>query len=208
MRRWAECGGEGRIANRGDDRRHRRHGCTPARRHAHDVRRSLSGIGGRCSSLSHGSGRTRCGAAPSDPILQMQLLRTSIYRPLPPLPSTRLHRFRWYLDLSGPLQRVCPGGAFARKDQAGILARSDRQSLVRIPLPCPTGGERSSWSLSGHIFPGARFILERCFDDDLVMVASPAHMSAREWAFQYVYRPRSTCALSCNQLVEATKRAG
>ena len=34
----------------------------------------------------------------------------------------------------------------------------------------------------------ARFILERCFDGDLVMVASPAHISVSRWAFQYVYQ--------------------
>jgi len=34
----------------------------------------------------------------------------------------------------------------------------------------------------------ARFILEHCFDGDLVMVASPAHMSIRRWAFAYVYQ--------------------
>ena len=34
----------------------------------------------------------------------------------------------------------------------------------------------------------ARFILERCFDGDLVMVASPAQMSVARWAFEYVYQ--------------------
>ena len=34
----------------------------------------------------------------------------------------------------------------------------------------------------------ARFILERCFDGDLVMVASPAHISVPRWAFEYVYQ--------------------
>jgi len=34
----------------------------------------------------------------------------------------------------------------------------------------------------------ARFILERCFDGDLVMVASPTHMSVARWAFEYVYQ--------------------
>lgn len=34
----------------------------------------------------------------------------------------------------------------------------------------------------------ARFILEHCFDDNLVMVESPAHLSALEWAYQYVYQ--------------------
>jgi hypothetical protein len=34
----------------------------------------------------------------------------------------------------------------------------------------------------------ARFILKRCFDGDLVMVASPAHLSALSWAFNYVYQ--------------------
>lgn len=34
----------------------------------------------------------------------------------------------------------------------------------------------------------ARFILEQCFDGDLVMVASPTHISLRRWAFEYVYQ--------------------
>jgi uncharacterized SAM-binding protein YcdF (DUF218 family) len=34
----------------------------------------------------------------------------------------------------------------------------------------------------------ARFILEQCFDGDLVMVASPAHISVPRWAFEYVYQ--------------------
>ena len=34
----------------------------------------------------------------------------------------------------------------------------------------------------------ARFILEHCFDGELVMVASPAHISLLSWAYQYVYQ--------------------
>jgi uncharacterized SAM-binding protein YcdF (DUF218 family) len=34
----------------------------------------------------------------------------------------------------------------------------------------------------------ARFILEHCFDGDLVMVASPAHISVPRWAVEYVYQ--------------------
>ena len=34
----------------------------------------------------------------------------------------------------------------------------------------------------------ARFILERCFDGDLVMVASPDRLSAPRWAFEYLYQ--------------------
>lgn len=34
----------------------------------------------------------------------------------------------------------------------------------------------------------ARFILERCFDGNLIMVASPAELSVPRWAFQYVYQ--------------------
>jgi hypothetical protein len=34
----------------------------------------------------------------------------------------------------------------------------------------------------------ARFILERCFDGDLVMVVSPAHISLPRWTFEYVYQ--------------------
>jgi hypothetical protein len=34
----------------------------------------------------------------------------------------------------------------------------------------------------------ARFILEQCFDGDLVMVESPAHISALRWAFEYVHQ--------------------
>jgi hypothetical protein len=34
----------------------------------------------------------------------------------------------------------------------------------------------------------ARFVLQRCFDGELVMVASPAHISVARWAFEYVYQ--------------------
>lgn len=34
----------------------------------------------------------------------------------------------------------------------------------------------------------ARFILEQCFTGDLVMVASPAHISDSRWGFEYVYQ--------------------
>jgi DUF218 domain len=34
----------------------------------------------------------------------------------------------------------------------------------------------------------ARFILEHCFTGDLVMVASPADLSAPRWAFEYLYQ--------------------
>jgi uncharacterized SAM-binding protein YcdF (DUF218 family) len=34
----------------------------------------------------------------------------------------------------------------------------------------------------------ARFILEDCFDGDVVMVASPDHISAPRWVFEYVYQ--------------------
>jgi hypothetical protein len=34
----------------------------------------------------------------------------------------------------------------------------------------------------------ARFILERCFAGDLVMVADPVRVSALGWAFEYVYQ--------------------
>jgi hypothetical protein len=34
----------------------------------------------------------------------------------------------------------------------------------------------------------ARFILQRCFDGDLVMVASPTNLSVLGWAYQYVYQ--------------------
>lgn len=34
----------------------------------------------------------------------------------------------------------------------------------------------------------ARYILERCFDGDLVMVASPARVSPVRWTFEYVYQ--------------------
>jgi hypothetical protein len=34
----------------------------------------------------------------------------------------------------------------------------------------------------------ARFILKQCFDGDLVMVASPAHISVLRWAFEDVYQ--------------------
>lgn len=34
----------------------------------------------------------------------------------------------------------------------------------------------------------ARFILEHCFDGDLIMVASPAQISAARWASEYIYQ--------------------
>jgi uncharacterized SAM-binding protein YcdF (DUF218 family) len=34
----------------------------------------------------------------------------------------------------------------------------------------------------------ARFILEQCFDGDLVMVPTPAEISVRRWAYEYVYQ--------------------
>lgn len=34
----------------------------------------------------------------------------------------------------------------------------------------------------------ARFILEQCFDGELVMVPIPTHLSVPKWAFQYVYQ--------------------
>jgi uncharacterized SAM-binding protein YcdF (DUF218 family) len=34
----------------------------------------------------------------------------------------------------------------------------------------------------------ARVILEQCFDGDLIMVESPARLSVRGWAYQYVYQ--------------------
>jgi hypothetical protein len=34
----------------------------------------------------------------------------------------------------------------------------------------------------------ARFILEQCFDGDLVMAASPAHVSPLGWAFEYIHQ--------------------
>jgi uncharacterized SAM-binding protein YcdF (DUF218 family) len=34
----------------------------------------------------------------------------------------------------------------------------------------------------------ARYILEQCFDGDLVMVTSPADISAPRWAFEYFYQ--------------------
>jgi hypothetical protein len=34
----------------------------------------------------------------------------------------------------------------------------------------------------------ARFILEQCFDGNLIMVASPAHLSPPRWAYEYVYQ--------------------
>lgn len=34
----------------------------------------------------------------------------------------------------------------------------------------------------------ARFILEQCFNGDLVMVASPTHISTARWPFEYFYQ--------------------
>jgi uncharacterized SAM-binding protein YcdF (DUF218 family) len=37
----------------------------------------------------------------------------------------------------------------------------------------------------------ARFILQRCVDEELIMVASPTHISLRKWASEYVYQTAS-----------------
>ncbi|WP_099042253.1 YdcF family protein [Mycobacterium neglectum] len=34
----------------------------------------------------------------------------------------------------------------------------------------------------------SRFILEQCFDGDLVMVDSPANLSLKDWTFEYLYQ--------------------
>ncbi len=34
----------------------------------------------------------------------------------------------------------------------------------------------------------ARFILQRCFDGELIMVASPTHLSLLDWPAEYVYQ--------------------
>ena len=34
----------------------------------------------------------------------------------------------------------------------------------------------------------ARFILEQCFDGELIMVASPAHIPLTRWSFEYAYQ--------------------
>jgi uncharacterized SAM-binding protein YcdF (DUF218 family) len=34
----------------------------------------------------------------------------------------------------------------------------------------------------------ARYILEKCFDGNLIMAASPTHVSALQWAYQYLYQ--------------------
>lgn len=34
----------------------------------------------------------------------------------------------------------------------------------------------------------ARYILQKCFDGELVMVPNPAHISGRRWAFEYLYQ--------------------
>lgn len=71
-----------------------------------------------------------------------------------------------------------------------------------VPDPSTTKGEgrelrrlasQHGWrtvivvTLRAHI-SRARFILKRCFDGELVMVASPVQISIPLWAFQYVYQ--------------------
>jgi uncharacterized SAM-binding protein YcdF (DUF218 family) len=34
----------------------------------------------------------------------------------------------------------------------------------------------------------ARYILEHCFDGDLIMVESPSDLSVPRWAFEYAYQ--------------------
>ena len=52
----------------------------------------------------------------------------------------------------------------------------------------------------------ARFILEQCFDGDLVMEASPAHISVPRWLSRPSTRPRVIYARCYNPVVEQTTR--
>ena len=84
--------------------------------------------------------------------------------------------------------------AFARPDTHG--------STCTVPDPPTTKGEgrelrrlapEHGWrtvigvTFRPHI-SRTRFILEQCFDGDLVMVASPAHISLPRWAFEDVHQ--------------------
>lgn len=87
---------------------------------------------------------------------------------------------------------------------AGYCATPHRKFVLHcfVPEPSTTKGEAQElrrlarqygWrtvivvTFRPHI-SRARFILEQCFDGDLVMVASPTHVSLVRWAFEYVYQ--------------------
>jgi hypothetical protein len=54
---------------------------------------------------------------------------------------------------------------------------------------------------------GARYTLAQCFDGDLVMIASPAHLSAVAWGFEYVYQTAGYISLSSNPIVDGRRRS-
>jgi hypothetical protein len=96
-----------------------------------------------------------------------------------------------------------PGGAADRKLTDYCAApRPEFAVYCIVPDPVTTKGEARQlrrlaseygWrtvivvTFRPHI-SRARFILEQCFDGNLVMVASPAHISESRWAYEYLYQ--------------------
>lgn len=83
-----------------------------------------------------------------------------------------------------------------------FCATPDPKLLCFVPDPVTTKGEarelrrlanQYGWrtvivvTFRPHI-SRARFILEKCFDGVLIMVASPAHIPLSRWAFEYAYQ--------------------
>ena len=84
---------------------------------------------------------------------------------------------------------LCPGSAYNERAKGGNCAVWRRNTGWRTVIVV---------TFRPHI-SRARFILEHCFDGDLVMVASPAHISAAESGRSSTStRPRVTCGRRCN----------
>ena len=75
------------------------------------------------------------------------------------------------------------GEVSAEMGQPGCDA-ADRFRYAGGVLAVEVGHERGPHRCRniGHTF------LEQCFDGELIMVASPTHISVGEWAFQYMYQ--------------------
>lgn len=120
------------------------------------------------------------------------------------------HGFRRYpfgidLGMRGWAPKVVlsnPGADNEWLTQACNAPRSGIEVVCFEPDPPTTLGEgrelhrlaeRYGWrsvivvTFTPHI-SRARFILQRCFNGELIMVASPTHMSLLDWVFEYAYQ--------------------
>ena len=95
-----------------------------------------------------------------------------------------------------------PGTDNKRLTKACNTPHSGIELICFVPDPPTTRGEgrelrrlaeRYRWrsvivvTFTPHI-SRARFILQRCFDGELIMVASPTHISLLDWPAEYVYQ--------------------